>query len=90
MEAATEDTVDETTVATARLLYEAALLESGFVPDDAKSFSQRLYSVIKNNLGVESLDVSLDDEDAPEEPAAEATEEATAAGEEAPEAKDEL
>ncbi|EFJ49245.1 hypothetical protein VOLCADRAFT_80696 [Volvox carteri f. nagariensis] len=81
--AASEDTVDETTVATARILYETALLESGFIPDDAKSFSQRVYSVLKGNLGVESLDVQLEDDDAAEEPAA--TEAATDA-----EAKDEL
>jgi heat shock protein beta len=45
--AATEETVDEAATATARLLYETALLESGFVPDDAKAFSQRMYSVLK-------------------------------------------
>ncbi|GIL89128.1 hypothetical protein Vretimale_16178 [Volvox reticuliferus] len=90
---ATEDTVDETTVATARLLYETALLESGFVPDDAKSFSQRVYSVLKGNLGLESLEVQLEDEEAAEEAvAAEETAEETVTSTPEPEAesKDEL
>ncbi|GLI59667.1 hypothetical protein VaNZ11_001606 [Volvox africanus] len=91
--AATEDTVDENTIASARLLYETALLESGFVPDDAKSFSQRVYSVLKGNMGIKSLEVQLDDDEAAEEPAAaEATAEETVTSTPEPdaEAKDEL
>ncbi|GIL68672.1 hypothetical protein Vafri_21916 [Volvox africanus] len=91
--AATEDTVDETTIASARLLYETALFESGFVPDDAKSFSQRVYSVLKGNMGIESLEVQLDDDEAAEEPAAAeapAEETVTSTPEPEAEAKDEL
>lgn len=90
--AESEDTVDDKTVATARLLYEAALLESGFVPEDAKAFSQRMYGMLKDSLGVESLDVELEEaeeleqeQEAKEEP----KEEGEAPAEEA-EAKDEL
>ncbi len=95
--AESEDTVDDKTVATARLLYEAALLESGFVPEDAKAFSQRMYGMLKDSLGVESLDVELEEaeeqepeaKEEPKEEEEEAKEEGEAPAEEA-EAKDEL
>ncbi|KAG2483309.1 hypothetical protein HYH03_017812 [Edaphochlamys debaryana] len=68
LDAASEDTMDEGSIASARLLYETALFESGFVPDDPKAFSQRMYAMLKNQLGVDTLEV---DEDVEEEPAAE-------------------
>ncbi|KAF6264589.1 Hsp90 protein-domain-containing protein [Scenedesmus sp. NREL 46B-D3] len=37
---------------TAALLYETALLESGFESDDPKGFTQRMYELIKGQLGV--------------------------------------
>ncbi|GFR49495.1 hypothetical protein Agub_g11413 [Astrephomene gubernaculifera] len=92
--AASEDAVDEATSATARLLYETALLESGFVPDDAKAFSSRMYAVLKGTLGVESLEVALEEEAGQgEEEKKEVAGEEGAAEEEAEEkeeAKDEL
>ncbi|KAG2435339.1 hypothetical protein HXX76_007412 [Chlamydomonas incerta] len=84
--AATEDSVEESAVATARLLYETALLESGFVPDDAKAFSQRMYGVLKDTLGVDSLDVTLEEEEAADR---EETDEADAKEAEAEEKKEE-
>ncbi|KXZ42735.1 hypothetical protein GPECTOR_121g435 [Gonium pectorale] len=89
--AATEDTIDEPTIATARLLYETALLESGFIPDDSKAFSQRMYSVLKSTLGVDSLEVNLEDDAAAEEEAEEAKPaESEAAEEAAGEAEEEV
>lgn len=38
----------------AKLVYETALLESGFMLEDPKDFATRLYSVIKTNLKVSS------------------------------------
>ena len=88
--AATEETVEESAVATARLLYETALLESGFVPDDAKAFSQRMYGVLKDTLGVDSLEVALEAEEAAEpEEAEEKAEETEEKAEETEEKKEE-
>nr|QBB20008.1 heat shock protein hsp90B [Ettlia sp. YC001] len=46
------DKDDEAAKATAALLYETALLESGFELDDAKDFSKRMYELIKEKIGV--------------------------------------
>eukprot|EP00878_Enallax_costatus_P000207 GHUV01000266.1.p1 GENE.GHUV01000266.1~~GHUV01000266.1.p1 ORF type:complete len:827 (+),score=175.61 GHUV01000266.1:179-2659(+) len=48
----TNDKQDETAKATAALLYETALLESGFELDDPKDFSKRMYELIKEKIGV--------------------------------------
>jgi len=52
-----EDEESEQAKSIARVLFETALLESGFVPDDTKGFSQRVYSLVKDTIG---LDKSLD------------------------------
>ncbi|WIA23790.1 hypothetical protein OEZ85_013471 [Tetradesmus obliquus] len=46
------DKDDTTAKDTAALLYETALLESGFESDDPKGFTQRMYELIKGQLGV--------------------------------------
>ena len=47
--------------------WDAALLESGFAPEDPKGFSGRLYSMLKDTLGLEaSLEVPKDTEDVAE------------------------
>eukprot|EP01024_Parvocaulis_polyphysoides_P008947 TRINITY_DN12711_c0_g1_i8.p3 TRINITY_DN12711_c0_g1~~TRINITY_DN12711_c0_g1_i8.p3 ORF type:complete len:114 (+),score=34.33 TRINITY_DN12711_c0_g1_i8:329-670(+) len=42
----------------ALMLYETALLESGFSLDNSKDFSQRVYALIKDQIGMKA---SLDD-----------------------------
>lgn len=64
---------DEAAVSVAKLLWETALLESGFPVDDAKSFSARIYSLAKDTIGMkEELDaVEEETEEAEEEEVAE-------------------
>lgn len=50
VEASEEDATAKTSAA---LLYETALLESGFSPDDVKAFSQKMYELMGSQLGVE-------------------------------------
>eukprot|EP00798_Chlamydomonas_sp_ICE-L_P027680 gene27680-7322_t len=57
---------DESTQEVARVLYETALLESGFTPSDPKSFSKRVYGIIKGVIGMEDA-IDKVDEDTPEE-----------------------
>lgn len=57
---------DESAKQAAKLVYETALLESGFILEDPKDFATRLYSVIKANLNV-SPDAAVEEEDVVEE-----------------------
>lgn len=41
----------------ARLLFDTALLNSGFAIDDAEDFTTRMYRLIKTGLKVDSLDL---------------------------------
>ncbi|KAF8060354.1 HSP90B1 [Scenedesmus sp. PABB004] len=47
------DPDDDAAKAAAVLLYETALLESGFEPDDPKGFSRRMYALMRDRLGIE-------------------------------------
>jgi Hsp90 protein len=71
---------------TAMLIYDAALLNSGFSIDDPKEFSARLFRSMKNGLNLESLDLLPEIEvQADEEPASSeegSDEEASATSEE--------
>jgi hypothetical protein len=49
---------DQEASASAELMYEAALLESGFEPDNVRAFSSRLYGLLHTTLGAKG---SLDD-----------------------------
>jgi len=62
----TEDDESANPKLVAKLLYSTALLESGFVPEDSKSFAGDLHSLVRDSLGV-SRDAVVDEE-APEEP----------------------
>ncbi len=74
------DTTDET-ADLAKLLYDTALLNSGFAMDDPQDFSARMYRLMKSGLNLNSLD--LEPEIAlPPEPEPEAEEEEGEAGEE--------
>lgn len=94
LDKSTADEKDASATEVANVLYETALLESGFAPDDLKSFSRRIYDVIGSNLGVKPEAEARDEtgEDAEEE--APATEDKADDGEEAADdaddSKDEL
>lgn len=57
-----QDNDDESAKATARLLWDTALLESGFVPEDTKSFANRVLGVMKQSLNIEA-EAGLTDEE---------------------------
>ena len=77
LEKVTANPDDSSLMGQAHLLYESALLESGFIPADAKSFNARLLDSMKGSIGIDSLDVDEDyefpfpeeepEEDEPEE-----------------------
>lgn len=51
------DPDDANTAILATIIYETALLEGGFTPDDPKSFSKRLYGVVGEKLGTTTMEV---------------------------------
>lgn len=51
---------------TAQLMYQTALLESGFLLNDPKDFASRIYDSVKSSLNV-SPDASVEEEDDTEE-----------------------
>jgi heat shock protein beta len=54
------DPTSEETKNLANLIYDAALLVSGFVHDDVDGFSSRLYSSVAKNLNIENMELSDD------------------------------
>lgn len=58
---------DESVKETAWLLYDTALLESGFVHDDVPSMTSRVLNALKEGLHLPSLDL-LEEADIPVEP----------------------
>ncbi len=48
------DEEDATLKSVARLLYNTALLESGFQPEDVKDFGTSVHMLVKDSIGVES------------------------------------
>jgi len=58
---------DDSAKQAAKLVFETALLESGFVLEDPKDFATRIYSVIKSNLNVSPDAVVEEDEEVEEE-----------------------
>jgi HSP90 family molecular chaperone len=74
----------------AKLLYDTALLESGFMLDDPKAFSEKVFSIVGESLDIPE-DAGLEDIDLPEEEEEEADVEAEEAEvEEAEAVHDEL
>ncbi|KAF3446793.1 hypothetical protein FNV43_RR11973 [Rhamnella rubrinervis] len=84
---------DESIKQTAQLMYQTALLESGFQLSDSKDFASRIYNTVKSGLNI-SPDAAVEEEDEAEEIEAESdTKEAAAtpkAEDEADAVKDEL
>ena len=74
-----DDADDEDTKRTALIMYETALLESGFMFEEPKGFAGRLFDMVRRDLGVEA-DAEVEEPDVDAEP--------EVAAEEAP--KDEL
>jgi len=65
-----EADIPEDTSLLAKLMYETALLESGFMLDDARSFSEKVFSVVRGSLEIpEDAQVEEESVDAEEEPA---------------------
>ncbi|XP_010246858.1 PREDICTED: endoplasmin homolog [Nelumbo nucifera] len=72
------DPEDESVKQTARLMYQTALMESGFMLNDPKDFASRIYDSVKASLKI-SPDASVEEEDDAEEAEAESdTKEAAA------------
>ncbi|KAL0347490.1 UNVERIFIED_CONTAM: Endoplasmin [Sesamum calycinum] len=65
-----KDPEDESVKQTAQLMYQTALLESGFILNDPKDFASRIYSSVKNSLRI-SPDATVEEEDDIEEAEAE-------------------
>ncbi|XP_021755954.1 endoplasmin homolog [Chenopodium quinoa] len=80
---------DDSVKQTARLMYQTALFESGFLLDDPKDFASRVYDSVKSSLNI-SPDVAVEEEDDTEEPEVETKEDDSSPKEEADGVKDEL
>ena len=68
-----DDADDEDTKRTALIMYETALLESGFMFEEPKGFAGRLFDMIRRDLGVEA-DAEVEEPDVDAEPEAAAEE----------------
>ncbi|KAL9260885.1 Endoplasmin-like protein [Drosera capensis] len=66
-----KDPEDGSVKETAQLMYQTALMESGFYLEDPKDFASRIYSSVKNSLNI-SPDAAVEEEDDTEEAEAEA------------------
>lgn len=66
-----KDSSSEETKNLAQLLYDSALLESGFIPDDTKGFAHRLRLLMKEAVGMEAdmddIEIPVQDEEEEEE-----------------------
>lgn len=65
-----KDPEDESVKQTAQLIYQTALMESGFMLSDPKDFAFRIYSSVKSSLNI-SPDATVEEEDDVEETEAE-------------------
>ncbi|KAL9395106.1 hypothetical protein Peur_014391 [Populus x canadensis] len=86
-----KDPEDDSVKQTAHLMYQTALMESGFILNDPKDFASRIYSSVKSSLSI-SPDAIIEEEDDVEEVEAEAeaeTKEATSSSEGEPTRDDE-
>lgn len=57
---------DESVKQTAKLMYQTALFESGFLLDDPKDFASRIYGSVKSSLNI-SPEAGVEEEDDAEE-----------------------
>lgn len=82
------DPEDDGVKQTARLMYQTALFESGFLLDDPKDFASRVYDSVKSSLSI-SPDAAVEEEDDAEEVETE-TKDDSSSKDEADGVKDEL
>ena len=68
-----DDAGDEDTKRTALIMYETALLESGFMFEEPKGFAGRLFDMVRRDLGIQA-DAEVEEPDVDVEPEAEAQE----------------
>ncbi|KAK9164493.1 hypothetical protein Syun_005395 [Stephania yunnanensis] len=61
-----EESEDESLKQTARLMYQTALMESGFILNDPKQFASSIYDSVKSSLDISS-DAAVEEEDDVEE-----------------------
>merc|ERR1711915_1038844 len=73
-ERVTQNPEEENIKQTARLIYQTALMESGFILNDPKEFATSIYSTIKTTLNV-NPDATVEEEDETEEVEVETKEE---------------
>lgn len=79
----TENNEDEKVALVARVLFETSLMESGFVLEDTRSYSERVSSLIRESMGIDAdAEVDEEPEEEEEEEVAEEEEEAEEEGEE--------
>ncbi|KAL0438406.1 UNVERIFIED_CONTAM: Endoplasmin [Sesamum latifolium] len=82
------DPEDESVKQTAQLMYQTALMESGFLLNDPKEFASRIYSSVKSSLNI-SPDAAVEEEDDVEEAETEPSTKETASSSQSEEAHDE-
>ncbi|KAH6780204.1 Chaperone protein htpG family protein [Perilla frutescens var. hirtella] len=61
-----KDPEDESVKETAKLMYQTALMESGFLQNEPKDFASRIYNSVRNSLNI-SPDVTVEEDDIVEE-----------------------
>ncbi|XP_004238368.1 endoplasmin homolog [Solanum lycopersicum] len=83
------DPEDESVKLTAKLIYQTALMESGFDLSDPKDFASHIYSSVKSSLNISPDATVEEEEDEAEEPETETKAEEESASDES-ELKDEL
>lgn len=57
---------DESTKEMARILYDTALLESGFSLGDPTKYAERIYDTVRTNLGIDPNAEVEEEEETPE------------------------
>lgn len=75
---------------TAELMYQTALMESGFVLSDPKDFASRIYGQVKSSLNISPDAAAEEEEDVEVEAESKTSEEADPSKEEDLDVKDEL
>ncbi|CAK7346168.1 unnamed protein product [Dovyalis caffra] len=81
------DPEDDNVKQTAQLMYQTALMDSGFLPSDPKDFASRIYSSVKSSLSI-SPDAAIEEEDDVEESEVETETKETTSNTEAESARD--
>ncbi|XP_031092423.1 endoplasmin homolog [Ipomoea triloba] len=84
-----KDPEDESVKQTAQLIYQTALMESGFILNDPKDFASRIYGSVKSSLKI-NPDAAVEEEEEAEETEAETSAKETDSSPQTNDVKDEL